>query len=106
MFDQNSFKSDYLSKPGSSGCPIFNYDNNRVIGIHKGRQHEKEKNFGKGILIKQVIKKFLKQKIKENNININSYKDLYSSIDIIYTCLIDETIQLFGEEFVNKNKDK
>ena len=106
MFEQNSFISDYLSKPGSSGSPIFNYDNNRVIGIHKGGRHEKEKNFGQGILIKQVIKKFLKQKIKENNININSYKDLYSSIDIIYTCLIDETIQLFGEEFVNKNKDK
>ena len=80
--------------------------NNRVIGIHKGGRHEKEKNFGQGILIKQVIKKFLKQKIKENNININSYKDLHSSIDIIYTCLIDETIQLFGEEFANKNKDK
>ena len=24
---------------------------------------------------------------------------------IIYTCLIDETIQLFGEEFVKNNKD-
>ena len=36
--DENNYDIRHLcrSNPGSSGCPIINLNNNRVIGIHKG----------------------------------------------------------------------
>ena len=110
MLDNNSFKYKIESKKGSSGSPILNYDTNLVIGIHKGGLDNYGIHIGKGIIIKKAIKKFIEKKIKEkiNNINDGSYKeykDLYSSIDIIYSCPPNKPIQLFDQEFVINNKD-
>ena len=90
--------------------PILNYDTNLVIGVHKGGLDDCGIHFGKGIIIKKAIKKFIEKKMKEkiNNINDGSYKeykDLYSSIDIIYSCPPNKPIQLFDQEFVINNKD-
>ena len=41
---------------GSSGAPILSLDNIKVIGIHKG---DTEKNFNKGIFMKNAISKFI-----------------------------------------------
>ena len=57
------------SEPGSSGCPILNLNNNRVIGIHKGAA-KKGQNWNLGTLLKEPIKDF-----KEKNIHNKNYKN-------------------------------
>lgn len=45
--------------PGSSGCPIMNLNNNRVIGIHRGELRNEEYNIG--IIITIPIKMFYEE---------------------------------------------
>ena len=52
---------------GSSGSPILNLENNKVIGIHK--QGSINFNFNKGTLLKYPLNDFIKN-IKENKNNI------------------------------------
>ena len=73
---------------GSSGSPILNLENNKVIGIHK--QGSNNFNFNKGTLLKyplnDIIKKYNKNENKNNviigEININKY-DINKDIQII-----------------------
>ena len=52
---------------GSSGAPIINKTNFKVIGIHKGSPNGAE-NYNLGTLIKEPIEEFCKEiKIKKNN---------------------------------------
>ena len=64
------------TEKGSSGSPIMDLSNNKLIGIHKGA-HEIH-NFNKGIFLIYPLKEFVSQ-IKNNfnikTININSYKN-------------------------------
>ena len=59
------------SEAGSSGGPIINLTNNKVIGIHPGIDYS-NKNINKGILIKAIIDDFYKKNVNENNINFNN----------------------------------
>ena len=64
---------------GSSGSPILNLANNKVIGIHK--QNSKNINFNIGTFLKFPLKDFVKPKrsnsalniFNENNNNINNF---------------------------------
>ena len=64
---------------GSSGSPILNLENNKVIGIHK--QSSTKFNYNKGTLLKyplnDIIKKYNKNNINEikTNIIINEIKN-------------------------------
>ena len=73
--DENNYDIRHLCKsnPGSSGCPIINLNNNRVIGIHKGAA-SKGKNWNLGTLLKEPIKYF---KEKNNNDNIDEITIIY-----------------------------
>ena len=51
-----------------SGCPIINFSNFQLIGIHI--EIVKEKNFSKGILIKELIEDFHKKYENKNSINV------------------------------------
>ena len=58
---------------GSSGSPILNLENNKLIGIHsKGTNY----NYNMGTLLKLPIQDFinkkLNQNIEKNKININN----------------------------------
>ena len=55
---------------GSSGSPILNLSNNKVIGIHK--QAHKQFNFNMGTLLKFPLNDFLQK--KNNNINNSNLK--------------------------------
>ena len=139
------------SDPGSSGCPIINLNNNKVIGIHKGAAKNNQ-NWNLGTFLKGPLELFKKEKLNyqinnkinynlNNNIkevnkeqgNLNKnitkiYKEennLDGQINIIYDMnkkhnkisneLIKkvkekwgETIsenKIFGETFVNNNKE-
>ena len=107
--NNKNFTANYSSEPGSSGCPIINYENNLVIGIHKGSIKGLDKKIGFGIILKNVIEIFSKEKYKDI---IKGYNNLYSPIntmDMIYIIPDDnKPIRLFGgefAEFVNRNKD-
>ena len=75
---QNNFGINHFccTEKGSSGSPILNLSNNKLIGIHKGA-HEIH-NFNKGIFLIYPLKEFVSQ-IKNNfnikTIKINSYKN-------------------------------
>ena len=68
------------TQDGSSGSPILNLENNKVIGIHKGTSILF--NFNKGTLLNFPIKEFLNNKNllfinkpKSNHINLNIIKN-------------------------------
>ena len=104
--EDNYFITKLSTLPGTSGAPIINYENDRVIGIHKAK-YKYDINYGIGIFIKKGIQEFINKEIL--NIHI-PYDDLYNYlniIDIIYIIPInDDKIQLFGAEFVEKNKNR
>jgi hypothetical protein len=70
-YNSNDFFHLCQTQKGSSGCPIINLINFKVIGIHKGTIKEEESNLG--TLIKGPIKEFImihnKAKDKESYIN-------------------------------------
>jgi V8-like Glu-specific endopeptidase len=47
------------TQPGSSGSPILDLNNNKVIGIHKGSL--KEKNINLGTLLRKPLEQFYKE---------------------------------------------
>ena len=57
------------TEPGSSGCPIVNINNNKVIGIHKGACSKAD--FNLGTLLKEPIEKF-----KDINLNNKNESNL------------------------------
>ena len=59
------------TKPGSSGCPIINLSNHRVIGVHRGAA-EVGIDHNLGIFIKKPLLKFIKE---YTNDKINSDSD-------------------------------
>ena len=62
--DNFTFRHLCRTEPGSSGCPIINLANNRVIGVHKGAA-ENGKNWNLGTFIQEPILKFISL-IKDN----------------------------------------
>ena len=79
--DLNDFEIGHTccTEHGSSGSPILNLANNKVIGIHK--QGSKNINFNIGTFLKFPLKDFMKTKrsnsamniFNENNNNINNF---------------------------------
>ena len=65
---EDKFNIEHLcsTKPGASGCPIINLNNNRVMGIHKGADI---KNWNLGTFIKEPIEKFYEENKKEKKEN-------------------------------------
>ena len=100
----NSFFVDYSSFKGSSGSPVFNYENNYVIGLHNRKDENSE--IREAILIKRVINQF-NEYIKPIIFDYKSPYSYLNTIDIIYSLPSDgNIIKLFGTEFVNRYKKK
>ena len=100
---QNRYEIIHLcsTAKGSSGSPILNLDNNKVIGIHsKGYENY---NFNKGFSLKYSIKEYL------NNINLINIKKHNPQDNFrVYYQVIDK-IHSFPEHMVfyyYKAKDK
>ena len=107
------------TEPGSSGSPIMNLLNNKVIGIHKEASRF---NFNIGSFIKNPINKFIlnegRNKSDKNIINIiNNDKKISSNkinelnnkfknkINLIYFSKYGGFESIFGYEFVKNNKN-
>ena len=133
--EENNYTIRHLCRtnPGSSGCPIINLNNNRVIGIHKGAA-KNNRNWNLGTLLKEPIEEFNKKNMndkRKNNSNNNNIQkefdkneDEIDEINIIYKYKkikniskeyikrvkdeLGETVserKIFGEKFVENNKD-
>lgn len=79
-----TFRHSCQTQKGSSGSPIINLFNHKVIGIHKG--YIENQNFNLGTLLKDPINEFyLKREEKFEDINLNLIKisllDLLSNIN-------------------------
>ena len=115
------------TEPGSSGAPIINLLNNKVIGIHNKASIF---NFNIGSLIKNSINEFIqnedKSKSDKNIINIiknekifnliknkisnkyiiNEFNNKYKKeINLIYFSKYGGFESIFGHEFVKNNKN-
>ena len=71
------------TKPGSSGSPILNIKNNKLIGIHKGSPKKDFKNYNIGIFLKNAFIDFINNYCnKEKKIfDINSSNKINESIN-------------------------
>ena len=88
---------------GSSGSPLLNLHNNKVIGVHKGSQ--KKKNYNLATFIRKPIEEF-KKIIKDLDIkNIDNRIDDIDEINIKYKNTKERNIRLFGDIFVENNKN-
>ena len=98
--DKYEFTHKAGTKSGSSGSPIFLANTTNVIGIHKsGNEYEKE-NYGDFIFpIINSLKNERDINIYNNNLKQNEVKIIIEIMNIPF-------FFLFGEEFVNNNKDK
>ena len=78
------------TKNGSSGSPILSLDNLKVIGVHHGGIEGGNHKYNIGTYIKYAI---------------NEFENKYG-IDIFYQTDYDGVVNIFGEKFVENNKDK
>ena len=88
-----------ISTNGSSGGPLINLENFKVIGIHKGFLF----TINVGTILRAPIEKFYEQ--FNNIIQINNNKETCNEITIQYSITNSERIRLFGVKFVENNKD-
>ena len=58
--NNNEIKHFCCSKKGSSGSPIMNLENNKIIGVHKGTSENFK--FNKGLFLKIPINEFFSEK--------------------------------------------
>ena len=65
QFDKNyNFNHKCSTRGGSSGSPILNINNNKIIGIHK--EGNRNKNINKGLFLNFPIKDFIKSYTDDN----------------------------------------
>ena len=109
--EQKNHKIEHTCQtlPGSSGAPLINYINYKVLGIHKGA--EKFKNWNLGSLLRLPIEEFIKEfgnKEDEKNDNISDEDEksdndfsLFSFNDLKTDSSKNEIKSGFNNELVN-----
>ena len=90
---KNKFDIRHLccTKEGSSGSPILNLKNNRIIGIHKGAYTNY--NYNKGTLLNYPIKEFISKETKNKIRGIFELKS--NNFCILFNTNIKEKIDVF-----------
>ena len=86
---------------GSSGSPIFNKSNFKIMGVHKGHK----KKYNQGSLIRKPIEEFIKKNYFEN---INSIEDLDNDSNDSYS-IINNSIKndkILNNNLINNNNDE
>ena len=101
-YDINHFCS---TEKGSSGSPILNISNNKIIGIHKGHINNINNNLNKGILLKYPIKDFI-NKIKNNKLIKKSSKEKFSMYNSVKNYLFKPSIEIQNQNSINFNLSK
>ena len=112
--ENNNIQHLFNTEPGSSGSPIINLNNYKVIGIHKGCKQGGQ-NWNLGTFIKKPIDEFnniFKPDIILNGNKINNELKEYKEsnvndnfITVKYKVENNKKIKIFGEDFVANNKN-
>ena len=111
--DKNNIEHLCNTEPGSSGSPIINLKNYKVIGVHKGSKNNNQ-NWNLGTFIIKPIDEFkniFKPDIilNENKIDDELEENKESKDDFITIKYKvknnNKTIRLFGDDFVVNNKN-
>ena len=87
-----NFKHHCSTEYGSSGSPILNISNNKVVGIHKKRG---TKEYNIGLFVYESIKNFITKYESEKNKKLNIPK-----------ITSDKNKELKMNEFISNNKNK
>ena len=101
-----NFKHKCNTKGGSSGSPILNINNNKIIGIHK----EGTKQYNKGTFLNYPIKEFIKLNTNNNEILLKEFNNKYhtdikdTKINTLY--LNDRNLGNEGLNYICKNEFK
>ena len=100
------------TESGSSGGCLVKLDNFKAIGIHKGSPQNKN-DYNVSTLIKVPLEEFWK---KYENLKVNLDENIQNSNEItmeykiekvgIFSFFFNNKIKIFGNKFVENNKDK
>ena len=82
VIEEDNYNIHHLcsSVPGSSGSPIINLKNNKVIGIHKGASNN---NWNLGTFLKKPILEFYKEKGVITEISEISVQNINKNVNLI-----------------------
>ena len=94
-----NFKHYCCTEYGSSGSPILNLNNNKIIGIHKQKEDKKEYNIGSFLF--KSIKEFINQHYNKMTCN-NSETNMKNSDTQIYNN-INSNINIYSNNNYNNN---
>ena len=98
--EKNDIKHTCSTENGSSGSPILNLENNKVIAIHK-EAGLSNFNFNKGTFLKFPLNNFM----EEQNIDINESKNSIASINDFSANKNRENKNLSKEIYKNYEKN-
>ena len=98
--EKNDIKHTCSTENGSSGSPILNLENNKVIAIHKGAGLS-DFNFNKGTFLKYPLNNFM----EEQNNDINESKNSIASINDFSANKNRENKNLSKEIYKNYEKN-
>ena len=98
--EKNDIKHTCSTENGSSGSPILNLENNKVIAIHKGAGLS-DFNFNKGTFLKYPLNNFM----EEQNNDINASKNSIASINDFSANKNRENKNLSKEIYQNYEKN-
>ena len=113
---KNYIYYDYSTKDGWSGGPIFNTNNNLVIGIHRGYDESENLNFG--ISMKSILNHIQKKGIDMSNEKSEQIRKTWKKIKknkkfkiafiafIIFILIVCIISVICSFVFANKNKKK
>ena len=120
--ESNIITHTCCTQPGSSGSPILNLTNNKVIGIHG---EATKFNYNVGSFIKSPINEFIQNGGQSNQINLNNniIKEMNNKnikpnmieyngfnnnnnneINLMYFTQKEGSERIFGDKFVENNK--
>ena len=93
---------------GSSGSPIFNLSNNKIIGIHMGGANKH--NFNLGIFLNFPIQEFIIKELSNNNLNNNinnnlKYNFTANQLNILLKNKNNKNNNFFSNPLMNQNNN-
>ena len=98
------FNHKCSTRGGSSGSPILNIKNNKIIGIHKGSTNNYNKNINKGTFLNFPIKEFIERELNSNKNNKEKKLNIFYKIppliglqNIGATSYMNATLQCFSQ---------
>ena len=99
-----NFKHLCCTKEGSSGSPIINLNNNKVIGIHRGA--DPIGDYNKGLFLNYAIRDIINKNELLDNIRLDNLKELNLNDNQISDIAVFEKITFDKLEILNLSQNQ